>query len=616
MQLPIIQSELLYPEAPQRNGWGAGVYAAFLLIMALVFGAAGCSSIGFASAAAPTQTRCGPVPGIAGDGVTDDSAALQSALNKAAGSTLNLGACSQMLLARPVTIPAATSLVLGTINVTIGAPTGFVLDNGARLIGAGRSLSIVTFAKHAAASGSAMITNRNGASVSISGITLDGNRAYNLSPWADGIAVSGTSGSSVSNLAIRGFTGNGIGLIDPQANNLISANSISDCGEDGVNNGHGINVMRQSSGTTDGLTIENNFIDSTSLASMGAEGIKTAVSANASNARMRNVYERGNIIVLGKSTKDTWGIENWVATTATSMDGFQISGNTISGSGGVAGAPSNRDGGISLGGQEGGGPIGSVVSNNTLSYLGFIAIEDTFAGVTVRDNRLKWTSFSDVDAQGWTTPFTRGSIWTGNHFENTLPGQNGALTVIATTAPISNVSIDHNTFTTPASSAIVVIDNSSTGQTVTLSITNNTIQMGRSVTDAVIRSGSATLTSASASFTVNDVGRWVMVRRAGASKSNLLAQISTVNSAKSVTLSVPALRSVSGASTLIAQRTKTAGILLANRGIVSVLIAGNQLFDMQGPPCDFWGIQIVNGAQGRLSGNKFNGFSGCQTQIQ
>ncbi len=553
---------------------------------------------------------------MAGDGVTDDSAALQTALDKAAGGTLNLGACRQTLLAKPVTIPAATTLALGTINVTIGAPTGFVLADGARLIGAGRSLSIVTFARGVAVSGRAMITNRNGASVSVSGITLDGNRAYNLSPRVDGIALSGTSGSSLSNLAVRGFTGNGIGLIDPQANNLISANSISDCGEDGVDNGHEINVIRQSSGTTDGLTIENNFIDSTSIASMGAEGIKTAVSANASNARMRNVYERGNIIVVGKSTKDTWGIENWVATTATSMDGFQITGNTISGAGGAAGAPSNRDGGISLGGQEGGGPIGSVVSNNTLSYLGFIAIEDTFAGVTISNNRLKWTSFSDVDAQGWTTPFTRGSLWTGNHFENTLPGPNGALTVIATNAPISNVSIDHNTFTTPASNAIVVIDNSSTGQTITLSITNNTIHMGRSVTDAVIRSGSATLTSASASFTVNDVGRWVVVRRAGASKSSLLAQISTVNSAKSVTLSTPALRSVSGASTLIAQRTKTAGILLANRGIVSVLIAGNQLFDMQGPPCDFWGIQIVNGAQGRLSGNTFNRFSGCQTQIQ
>jgi hypothetical protein len=97
VQLLTIQSELLHPETPERGGWVVGVQAAFFLIVALVLGAAGCSSIGFASAAASSPARGGTIPGIAGDGVTDDSVALQTALNKAAGGTINLGACRQML---------------------------------------------------------------------------------------------------------------------------------------------------------------------------------------------------------------------------------------------------------------------------------------------------------------------------------------------------------------------------------------------------------------------------------------------------------------------------------------------------------------------------------------
>jgi parallel beta-helix repeat protein len=563
----------------------------------------------------PTPTGAGPIPGIVGDGVTDDSAALQAALNKAVGGTVNLGAYGQMLLAKQVTIPAGTSLVLGTINVTIAAPTGFTLANGAQLTGAGADLSIIKFANGVAVNGTPMITNSNGASVTVSAVTLDGNRANNPPLWVDGIYLYGTSNSSVTNLDVQGFTGNGIELGDPLTDNVISSNSIYDCGEDGVNKGHAINVFRYATGTTDGLTITSNIIDTTSAAAAGAEGIKLAVSANSSNAGMQNVTEQGNVITLGASASGTWGIENWVATAATFMDGFHVVGNTITGAGGVAGAATNGDGGISLGGGDGGGPLGSEVTNNALSYLGFIAIEDTFENVKLSGNVVDWSGESDTDAQGWTFDFTLGAEWANNQFQNTLAGAYRALIVIATTASVSNVSIHDNSFTTPAADGIDVIDNSSTGQTISVTIANNTFHMGRWVNDAQMQSGSATLVSASAAFTPHDTGRWIVVDGAGSS-ANLMAQISSVTNPTTVTLASSAQTSVAGATALIAESNQTDAIKLVWTGIVGSTISGNQLFDMQGSPCYFWGIQVVNGAQATLSSNTFNNFSGCEQQVQ
>lgn len=561
-----------------------------------------------------TPTSSNKIPGIVGDGVTDDSTALQAALNKAVGGTVDLSAYTEMLLAKAVTIPAGTTLQIGAMNMTIAAPSGFILDNDAQLLGTSSGESLINFANGVAVNGSPMISGAAGATVTINGVGLDGNRANNPATWVDGIDLSGTSNSSLTNLALQSFSGNGISLTDPLTNNTISTNTIYDCGEDGVNNGHAISIFRQSTGTTDGLTIDSNVIDTTSTASAGAEGIKTAVSANATNAGMQNVYEENNTIMLGPSASASWGIENWTATESTFMDGYHVVGNTISGAGGITGAAANNDGGISLGGQDGGGTLGSEVTNNTLSYLGFITIEDTFGNVTVSGNQISWSSYADVDAQGWTMNFTLGADWNNNLFQNTLVGDNRALMVIATVASISNVSIHDNTFTTPATDAIQVIDNSSTGQTISLSIANNTFHMGRWVSDGAMQAGGSVLVSATANFTSQDVGRWVLVGGAG-SNSNLLAQISAVTDATTASLSAPAQTTVTGASTLIDEQNYTDAILLTNNGVVSSSISGNQIYDMQGPACDFWGVQVVNGAQATLSNNIFNDFSGCQDQV-
>jgi len=555
-----------------------------------------------------------PIPGIAGNGVTDDSAALQAALNKAAGGTVNLGDYSEMLLAKQVTIPAGTTLVLGTIDITIAAPTGFVLANGATLTGAGPGVSVIEFANGVAAADTPMITNSSGASVSISNITFDGNRANNLPSSVDGIYLYGTSNSSLGNLDVQSFTGNGIDLVDPLTGNSISSNSISDCGEDGVDGGHAINVFREATGTTDGLTIENNTIDTTSTASSGAEGIKTAVSANAASAGIQDVYEENNTITLGASASGTWGIENWTASSATFMDGFQITGNSITGAGGIAGAAGNASGGISLGGQDGGGTLGTEVANNNLQYLGFLGIEDTWQNVQVSGNVLSFTNYSAIDGQNWTTPFDGGSTWSSNQFLNGL-GAYRDLMVIGTTASMSNISITGNTFTSPAGDGIDVIDNSSTSQTISVSITNNTVQMGRSVDDAQMQSGSATLVSASAAFTPYDSGRWVQVDGAGAG-SSLMTQIASVTSATTVTLASPAETTVVGATAVIAQTNASDGIKLTNSGVESSQVDGNQVFDILGSTCDAgWGIQVVNGAAATLSNNTYTGVN-CWYQVQ
>ncbi len=78
----------------------------------------------------------------------------------------------------------------------------------------------------------------------------------------------------------------------------------------------------------------------------------------------------------------------------------------------------------------------------------------------------------------------------------------------------------------------------------------------REVADSAIDSGTVTLTSATASFTSDDIGKRVVVAKAGDLKSSaqrleLRATISAVNSATSVTLSTSAGATVSGAKCFI-----------------------------------------------------------------
>jgi Right handed beta helix region len=560
-----------------------------------------------------------PTSAEPGRGLNGDSERLSAALRAAAASGasrhFDASTLGALRLTQRVTIPAGVTLRLGAEPIDVATATAFVMESGAHLEGAGPGVAVLRYVPGAARPNMGMIFCRRCEDIGITGITLDGNRGANAGRGADGIRLRNTSRAAISGLAIRGFSGNGIDLLDPERQNRISSNWISDCGEDGTDSGHGIEAIRQATGTTDGLTIANNVIDSTSAAASGAEGIKVGVSANASNAGMQNVYEQGNLITLGASASATWGIENWVATDATFMDAFHVIGNTITGAGGVAGAAANNSGGISLGGEGGGGPLGSEVINNVLSYLGWIAIEDTFENVKVSGNVVNWTGQSDTDGQHWTRPFALGAEWANNQFQNTLAGAYRALMVITTTASVSNVSIHDNTFTTPAADGIDVIDNSSTGKTISVSIANNSFHMGRSVSDAVMRARGAALISRSAHFTINDVKRWVRVAGAGAS-GDLVAQIDSVANGDTANLDTPAARAVDPARALISVRPGTTAIKLTNRGIDASVVRGNRIFGMDGRTCDYFAIQVINGARANVTGNRYDDVNPiCREQV-
>lgn len=70
--------------------------------------------------------------------------------------------------------------------------------------------------------------------------------------------------------------------------------------------------------------------------------------------------------------------------------------------------------------------------------------------------------------------------------------------------------------------------------------TSTIIADGRAVYDAATTSSSSTVTSATARFTQNDVGKMVVVRRTDGTKGVLRSTISTVNSATSITLAANA----------------------------------------------------------------------------
>ena len=119
-------------------------------------------------------------------------------------------------------------------------------------------------------------------------------------------------------------------------------------------------------------------------------------------------------------------------------------------------------------------------------------------------------------------------------------------------------------------------------------VTGLTLEIGgaisRTVTDSGITSGLKVLTSASAAFTSDDVGRQVVVIGAGTSGGTLVTSIQTVTNSTTVTLVGSAGTTVSNAETRIyptevivyARMRNSAGTLTANPEVVARLRAGDR----------------------------------------
>lgn len=140
--------------------------------------------------------------GAVGDGVADDTAAIQACINNAA---LLVG--GSLLGQLPVSLPA-----LGSQATTVYTFTNLIVPPGTRLVGGGSHRTLLQV--RAGASGCAISDNgANAAKIRIEGIQLLGNGVA-----GDGICLLGNSGSapwgsegSLDDVAVSGFTtGTGI----------------------------------------------------------------------------------------------------------------------------------------------------------------------------------------------------------------------------------------------------------------------------------------------------------------------------------------------------------------------------------------------------------------------
>jgi hypothetical protein len=274
-----------------------------------------------------------------GDGVTDDTAAIQAAVTAAAGGTLYF--------------PPGTYLVsAATAAAAISLPVG-----GIRLIGAGKYASIIK-----TTSDCVSIAGVDCDEVEISGLGFDGGQSANL-PWQRGVLLRGVVRASVSDCHFRGmgdapigFAKLGFGGSDAVADGTrqcdtihVLNNIIEDCYGSvavvtkyvGVKNAvitgnvlknagpTGISVESEQTGTSDfgeNLVVSNNVI--TGCAYIGS-GVAHGISIS---ERMRRVACVGNVVhdVAGNTFANGITIDSSPEQSDSEVCTIVVSGNIVS----------------------------------------------------------------------------------------------------------------------------------------------------------------------------------------------------------------------------------------------------------------------------------------------
>ncbi len=534
---------------------------------------------------------------------------IQAALNacgSSGGGVVDVGSLGSLTVATALEIPANCALKLGADRVTVTAPQFIsTMGSGAALLGAGIGQSQIQFAGGAAFPSKPMIsTGTDCASVTISGVTLDGSRSANAAPGVDGVRVgSRSSRFTLKDSVIENFTGNGVELDNVSNSIVISGNTFFDDGEDGVNNSHAI-FVNQGAGTLDGLRIENNRIDETAVAAAGAEGIK--LISNCPACVVKNVWETGNHILLGKSASGGgWGIENWNRGGGSKMYNFDTADNYISAAGGPSGAQINGDAGISFGGNDCDQSFGNVIAHNHIAYAagvaGGLGIENICSGTTIADNILYFSGAIDADAQT-DHLILRALDYHGNVIAD--PHGNAGIFAItnSTGANIADMSIANNAITQPTADGIALISNSAGARTMQVNVTGNSVEGSRFVSDGALTAASRIISSATASFTPFDVGRLVI--GAGIPAGDTIASV--INSTTAM-LSVAATSSARAQPLRIANTPGRTGIIAAGSGIRECTIARNLVSNWgdEHSPNDGWGLQIVNSAVANVVDNHY-----------
>lgn len=259
--------------------------------------------------------------GAAGDGVADDTAEIQAAINAcnaAGGGT--------------VYMPAGTYLVSDA-----GGSTALSLKDGVSLVGAGVSTIIYL----ANAANSHVISVGSGIdNWSIRDLKIDGNRANQTVGGTHGIRLGGAINGLIDSLWIANVYHYGIGIQDGTNDNIHIRNiRFSGSGGDAID-------IKTKGSVTGGASASNKgvFIDNVWVESFGVDSVITAASPQAA-LDLRGIVMVSNVTVYGVDTNkvgirfrfgehsDAGAYPNGVGASQSALANFYIQGNGGNGTG-------------------------------------------------------------------------------------------------------------------------------------------------------------------------------------------------------------------------------------------------------------------------------------------
>lgn len=291
--------------------------------------------------------------GAVGDGVTDDTAAINAALTAGAGKTVRLA-------------DGATYLITG--NLTPSSDT--------RIIGR------ATIKATASSTVTAMLDLSSVSNVTIQDLEIDGNtNAGGTVGGKFGVRITQGTTNRIVNVEIHDTWGNGI-KIDGGTGHSVLGGSVIDCGRDSTTEDQGIAVMAVSANLTavrvTGVHVGN----------ANRKGISTY-------AAIAGGYTLSDVSIVGNTVQDCGlgGIFVAVEPTANQSLGVTVSGNTVSGSYGgivvasVTGATvtGNTIRGSTHVGMDIDGVIGGSIIGNTIDGSAINGLHVTNSAGTTRD---------------------------------------------------------------------------------------------------------------------------------------------------------------------------------------------------------------------------------------